>query len=35
MNDLGSTTGTWLNGQPVQMPTPLKSGDRSRSGASS
>ena len=32
LNDLGSTNGTWLNGRPVQAPTPLKSGDRIQIG---
>ncbi|MFM2372827.1 MAG: hypothetical protein RIS85_2549 [Pseudomonadota bacterium] len=32
LNDLGSTNGTWLNGRPVQMPTPLKTGDRIQIG---
>lgn len=27
LNDLGSTNGTFLNGRPVSVPTPLKSGD--------
>lgn len=32
LNDLGSTNGTWLNGRPVQTPTPLRSGDRIQIG---